>query len=107
MMTPAKPTQEEKERLGTELTAWKKNTLAQDQLLLAQQKVKKVEAADELKSAKDMADAPDAPDAPAEAPDAPAETPAPAAAPTADKLKVKTKGPNGTEKIKQKGDAPR
>ena len=107
MMTPAKPTKEEKERLGTELTAWKKNTLAQDQLLLAQQKVKKVEAADEIKSAKDMADAPDAPEAPAEAPDAPAETPAPAAAPTADKLKVKTKGPNGTEKIKQKGDAPR
>ena len=109
MMTPAKATKEEKEKLSTELMAWKKNTLAQDQLLLAQQKVKKVEAADEIKSAKDMADAPDAPaDAP-EAPAAPVETgdaAAPAAPPAADKLKVKTKGPNGTEKIKQKSNTP-
>ena len=106
MMTPSKPTKEEKEQLGTELTAWKKNTLAQDQLLLAQQKAKKVEVVDEIKSAKDMADeADDAPAAPT-----PAEAAAPAAAPTApaaDKLKLKTKGSNGTEKVKQKGDAPK
>jgi len=53
LMTPTKPTKEEKEKLGTELAAWKKNTLSQDLLLLAQQKMKKVEAVDEIKSAKD------------------------------------------------------
>ena len=102
MMTPAKATKEEKEKLSTELVAWKKNTLAQDQLLLAQQKAKKVEVVDEIKSAKDMADEPDAP---AEAPAAPLEAPdsavAPAQAP--DKVKVKTKSKDGnTEKTKTK-----
>jgi hypothetical protein len=105
LMTPSKPTKDEKEKLGTELTAWKKNTLAQDQLLLAQQKVKKVEATDEIKSAKDMAEPPaEALDPEPEAPTpAPAATPAPA--PAVDKVKVKTKTTQGTEKTKQKAAA--
>ena len=98
LMTPNKTTKEEKEKLSNELAAWKRNTLSQDQLLLAQQKPKKVEVVDEIKSAKDMADAPD---------EAPEPTPAATeAAPVVDKLKVKTKGKDGTEKIKQKGDVP-
>ena len=103
LMHPGKPSKEEKEKLNTELAAWKKNTLAQDQLLLAQQKVKKVETTDEIKSAKEMGDAPA--DAPAPADEAPA--PAPVAAPAAapDKLKTKTKGKEGTEKTKQKGSS--
>ena len=105
VMTPAKPTKEEKEKLSIELTAWKKNTLSQDQLLLAQQKAKKVEVADEIKSAKDMAEPPAEAEAPALAPAAPAPTePAPAAP---DKLKVKTKGKDGTEKIKEKNNGPK
>ncbi|GAB3857142.1 hypothetical protein GCM10028822_30370 [Hymenobacter terrigena] len=104
MMTPNKPTKEEKEKLSTELTAWKKNTLAQDQLLLAQQKAKKVETVDEIKSAKDMAEPP----AEAEATPAPtAPTPATAtpAAPV-EKVKVKTKTKEGSEKTKQKVSNP-
>jgi len=104
LMRPGKPTKDEREKLSVELAAWKKNTLGQDQLLLAQQKAKKVETVDEIKSAKDMAEPP------AEAPQvAPATPPAPAApasatpSPAADKFKVKTKGKDGTEKIKQKG----
>ena len=100
LMHPPKPTKDEKEKLATELTAWKKNTLGQDQLLLAQQKAKKVETADEIKAAKDMV----GPPAPADA------APAPASIDTvpvsADKIKVKIKGKDGTEKIKQKADAP-
>ncbi|MBJ6108156.1 S1/P1 Nuclease [Hymenobacter sp. BT523] len=102
LMTPSKPTKEEKEKLSTELSAWKKNTLAQDQLLLAQQKVKKVETADEIKSAKEMAEpaATEAPDGvPASAPAA-----APAPTPATDKVKVKTKGKDGSEKVKLKGE---
>ena len=98
LMTPARPTKEEKEKLGTELAAWKKNTLSQDQLLLTQQKLKKVEVVDEIKSAKDTS-------TPAAAGDdeAPARTiPADDEAPAPDKLKVKTKGRNGTEKHKEK-----
>ena len=101
MMNPPKLSKEEKEKLGTELTAWKKNTLPQDQLLLAQQKQKKVETTEEIKAAKDTS-APAAPandDAPL--PPAPAATDA---APGPDKLKVKTKGRNGTEKIKDKDE---
>ncbi|MDB5234543.1 MAG: hypothetical protein JWR44_1536 [Hymenobacter sp.] len=105
LMTPAKPTKDEKEKLSTELSAWKKNTLAQDQLLLAQQKAKKVETADEIKSAKDMAEP--AGEATEAAPLAPEATPAAAPAPAADKVKVKTKGADGSEKIKQKGSAPK
>lgn len=101
LMHPSKPTKGEKAALGTELAAWKKNTLSQDRLLLAQQKAKRVENPDEIKSAKDMVGA--GADAPAE----PAAGNAAAApAPAVDKLKVKTKGKDGTEKVKQKGDAP-
>ncbi|MBH8557784.1 zinc dependent phospholipase C family protein [Hymenobacter negativus] len=105
MMTPSKPTKEEKEKLSTEVSAWKKNTLAQDQLLLAQQKVKKVEAVDEIKSAKDMAEPP------AEAEATPEPTPAaPAAATTpaapVEKVKVKVKTKAGSEKAKQKASTP-
>ena len=104
LMTPTKPTKEEKEKLGTELAAWKKNTLSQDLLLLAQQKMKKVEAADEIKSAKDTsvpAAAAAADDVPARSTTADDDAPAPI---RPDKLKVKTKGRNGTEKIKEKDD---
>ena len=99
LMNPSKPSKEEKEKLNTELAAWKKNTLSQDQLLLAQQKEKKVEIVDEIKSAKDMAEPP------AEADEAPAAAPLPtseSAAPAPDKVKIKTKGKDGTEKTKQK-----
>jgi hypothetical protein len=106
LMTPSKPTKEEKEKLSTEMAAWKKNTLPQDQLLLAQQKVKKVEATDEIKSAKDMTEpaAEPAETAPAAAP---ATAPAPTTAPATDKLKVKTKSKDGDEKVKLKGGAPK
>ena len=90
---------EEKERLATELTAWKKNTLAQDQLLLAQQKAKKVEVVEEIKSAKDPAAPAGAGADDADAPAAPA-----ADSPAPNKLKVKTKGDAGTEKVKTKGN---
>ena len=111
IMTPNKPSKDEKEKLDTELVAWKKNTLGQDQLLLAQQKAKKVETVDEIKSAKEIAEpiseaaeAAPAPVAPAAAPST-TPTPAPTLAP--DKLKVKTKGATGSEKIKQKNGAPK
>ncbi|MBF9143310.1 zinc dependent phospholipase C family protein [Hymenobacter properus] len=104
LMTPSKPSKEEKAKLSTELSAWKKNTLAQDQLLLAQQKVKKAEAADEIKSAKDMEEpAPANATEVGAAPAAPA--PAPEVNPAADKVKIKTKGKDGSEKVKLKGDA--
>ena len=102
LMTPNKTTKEEKEKLATELTAWNRNTLSQDQLLLAQQKAKKIEVVDEIKSAKDMADSPGEAAEPAPAPASSSGE----ATPAIDKLKVKSKGKNGTEKIKQKGDAP-
>ena len=106
LMHPAKPPKDEKAKLATELETWKKNTLAQDQLLLAQQKAKKIEVADEIKSAKDMAEPPaeaaePAPTAPAIAP------PPPSAAPATDKIKIKIKGAEGSEKVKLKGDAPK
>ena len=99
LMTPSKATKEEKEALNTEIAAWKRNTLPQDQLLLAQQKVKKVEAVDEIKSAKDMAEPP------AETTEAAPATPAaaPETMPAPDKIKVKTKSKDGgTEKTKSK-----
>ncbi|MDO7849553.1 zinc dependent phospholipase C family protein [Hymenobacter sp. M29] len=104
LMTPNKPSKDEKAKLSTELTAWKKNTLAQDQLLLAQQKVKRVETADQIKSAQDMeapapADATEAGAAPAAAPVA-----APAATPATDKVKIKTKDKDGSEKVKLKSE---
>ena len=104
LMTPAKPTKEEKEKLGTELMAWKKNTLAQDQLLLAQQKAKKMEVTEEIKSVKGLDDEPaEATAAPAPMPPTPTET-----ASGSEKLKVKTKSKNGdTEKIKTKSKDPK
>ncbi len=108
-MTPRKLTKEEKEKLSLEQDGWKKNTLAQDQLLRAQQKARKAEATDVIKSAKESMDTP-ADDTPAAdvAPAGAAPTPAtPAAAPATDKLKLKTKGAAGTEKTKLKGSAPR
>ena len=122
LMLPPKPSKDEKARLSAELAAYKKGTLAQDQLLLAQVKTKKTETADDIKAAQEMpaapADAPAAPETPA-APAAPAAEPvpaapaaapapatAPAAAPAADapgKLKLKTKAADGTttkQKIK-------
>jgi len=100
LMHPGKPGKDEKEKLSNELVAWKKNTLPQDQLLLAQQKTKKVETVDEIKSARDVTES--TTDSTAPAPAA-----APSATPGLDKLKIKTKGKDGTEKIKQKGDAPK
>ncbi|MDO7854271.1 zinc dependent phospholipase C family protein [Hymenobacter convexus] len=106
LMTPNKPSKDEKAKLSTELAAWKKNTLAQDQLLLAQQKVKKAEATDQIKSAQDMeAPAPaDAAEAGTVAPAAPASAPAPTTTPATDKVKIKTKGKDGSEKVKLKGE---
>ncbi|WP_158010971.1 zinc dependent phospholipase C family protein [Hymenobacter lapidarius] len=100
LMTPNKTSKEEKDKLSNELAAWKRNTLSKDQLLLAQQKPKKVEVVDEIKSAKSMADTPDEAPEPIPVPEATE------AAPAVDKLKVKTKGKDGIEKIKQKGNAP-
>ena len=100
LMTPAKPTKGEKEKLGTELAAWKKNTLSQDQLLLAQQKLKKVEVVDEIKSAKDTGTP-----AAAAGDEAPTRAiPTDEDAPAPDKLKVKTKGRNRTEKLKERDE---
>ena len=99
LMHPGKPTKGEKDKLGTELAAWKKNTLPQDQLLLAQQKAKKVEIVDEIKSAKDMAEPP------ADAPEPAATAPGPAAG---EKLKVKTKSKDGdVQKTKEKMKEPK
>jgi len=102
LMHPGKPSKAEKEKLGTELAAWKKNTLGQDQLLLAQQKAKKVETVDEIKSAKDMTEPAEAAPNPTSVEVAP--VPAPAPVPAGDKLKVKIKSKEGTEKVKQKSD---
>ncbi|SFQ50219.1 zinc dependent phospholipase C family protein [Hymenobacter arizonensis] len=98
LMHQGKPTKEEKEKLTNELAAWKRNSLSQDQMLLAQQKEKKVEVADEIKAAKESGATRKAAAADDDDDDAPA--------PVIDKLKVKSKGPAGTEKIKQKSDAP-
>jgi hypothetical protein len=67
-------------------------------MLIAQEKEKVEEEVDEIKSAKDMAPPPkeDQEAAPA----------AGESAPPVDKLKVKTKTKEGTQKTKQKGAAP-
>ena len=116
LMAPAKLTADEKTALETQLKAWKANTLGQDQLLLAFQKEKKAQAADDIKAASGDMLAPPAP----EAAPAPPPVPVPAAVPTrpkpaatlaADgwdvpaapaKVKTKTKGPAGTTKQKAK-----
>ncbi|MBO2031161.1 integrase [Siccationidurans ginsengisoli] len=99
LMASPKLGKEEKERLTTQLKAWKANTLAQDNLLLAQQKEQKAAAPDEIKAADGEA-APPPPPEPVAAP-TPAASPAPAPA-AAPKVKVKTKGPAGTDKQKTK-----
>lgn len=98
LMAPAKLGKEEKDQLATQLKAWKGNTLAQEQLLLAQQKEQKVIAADDIQAADGEAAPPPPPEPVAPAPGAPA---APSAAP-ATKLKLKTKGATGTDKQKTK-----
>ncbi|MFD1466809.1 zinc dependent phospholipase C family protein [Hymenobacter caeli] len=96
LMTPNRLSKDERAKLETELAAAKKNTLAQDHLLLAQQKEKRVEAPDEIKAAQE-APAVQAEDVPATpAPGAPA----PAAAPEPLKVKTKSKTPDGTTKSK-------
>ncbi|MDQ2770479.1 MAG: zinc dependent phospholipase C family protein [Bacteroidota bacterium] len=104
LMHPSKPTKTEKEKLATELEAWKKNTLAQDQLLLAQQKLKKVEVVETIKSARDMGDSgnSDNADVPARENSRPAATDDDAGPA---KVKVKTKRPGyNPDKIKEKLD---
>ena len=84
LMAAPKLGKEEKEQLATQLQAWKTNTLATSNLLLAQQKEKKVIAADEIKAADGEA----APPPPIE-PAAPNEPTPPA--PAGVKVKVKVK----------------
>ena len=111
LMAPPKQSKEEKEKLNTELEAWKKNSLPQDQLLLAQQKVKKAEATEEIKAAQDMPAAPvvepePAPAATEEAPSAPASAPksAPTTKAAPEKVKLKTKEGGEKQKVKAKKD---
>ncbi|MCC2548170.1 zinc dependent phospholipase C family protein [Hymenobacter sp. BT175] len=106
-MMGKKFTKGEREKLATELKAWKKNELVDKELVIAMQKEKAVEKADVIKSAEDMQPMPA--DASAPAAPAPALTPAPQAAPatTVEKSKVKAKDEDGKkikEKRKKKGD---
>jgi hypothetical protein len=87
LMAPPKLGKEEKEQLTAQLKAWKENNLANEHLLLAQQKQQKIIAPDEIKAADGEA-APPPPPEPAAAPEPAA--PTPAAAPGA-KVKVKVK----------------
>ena len=108
LMHPTKLTQHEKDLLKDELAARKNHTLSSDaNLLLALQKTKKAEDADEIKAA-------DVPAAPAPTTEAPAPAaaqpvlapvpPAPAATAGAlpTKVKVKTKSEDGSSKQKVK-----
>ena len=104
LMHPSKPTKEEREKLGIELASWKRNTIAQDQLLLAQQKLKKADVVETIKSARDMGDAP-ANNADSDAPASDAISPAADDDAGPAKLKVKAKrNGTGTQKIKEKLD---
>lgn len=87
LMAPPKLSKDEKERLTTQLKAWKENNLANEQLLLAQQKQQKVIAPDEIKATDGEATPPPPPE-----PATPAEpaAPTPPAAPNV-KVKVKVK----------------
>ncbi len=95
LMATPKLSKDEKDQLDSQLKAWKTNTLAKDKLLLAQQKQQRVLAPDEIKAADGEA-APPPPPEPVAAPE-PAAAPTPPAAPGS-KVKVKTKGANGTDK---------
>lgn len=100
LMAPPKLSADEKNRLATDLKAFKANTLVQDQQLLAQQKDKKVQAADDIRAAEGEMAAPPPPES------TPASSPAPAApaAPVAQKVKVKVKAPAKVP-VKQKAKA--
>ena len=105
LLAPPKLSKDEKEQLTTQLKAWKANTLAQNNLLLAQQKEKKGIDADEIKAADGEAAPPPPPEPVAPAAPAPKRTPTPALAPAPPtappaKAKVKTKGPTGASKQK-------
>ena len=103
LMHPAKPSAAEKAKLATELAAWKKNTIAQDQLLLAQQKMKAVEVVEKIKSARDMGDNPADNADNVDNADSPTPAAADKDAPGFDKVKVKTKRRGAdTQKIKEK-----
>ncbi|AMR26582.1 hypothetical protein A0257_05325 [Hymenobacter psoromatis] len=84
LMAPPKLSKDEKEHLTTQLKAWKDNTLASEQLLIAQQKQQKVIAPDEIKATDGEAAPPPPPE-----PIAPA-APTPAA-PAGVKVKIKVK----------------
>ena len=99
LLAPPKLSKEEKDQLTTQLKAWKTNALYQDQLLLAQQKEKKVIAADEIKATEGEAAPPPPPEPVAPADSAPRPKAAPAVTSPA-KVKVKTKGAEGTKKQK-------
>lgn len=104
LMMPNRLSKNEKARLETELAAAKRNTLAQDHLLLAQRTEKRVENPNEIKAAQEApaVQAEDVPATPA-APD-PSATPTGAAAltraATPTKIKTKSKGPSGSTKTK-------
>ncbi|KAA9332404.1 hypothetical protein F0P96_13095 [Hymenobacter busanensis] len=97
MMRPGKLAKEEKDLLETQLAAWKKNELFDQNLLLAAQKQAAVAKPDEVGSADGAAPPP-----PAEATAAPAAPAAPAQQP--DKVKTKEKKDDG-EKQKSKTKA--
>ena len=80
-MAPPKLSADEKNRLTTDLKAFKANTLPQDQQLLAQQKEKKERAADDIRAA----------DGEMAAPPPPEPVAAPTAAAPAEKAAVKPK----------------
>jgi len=95
LMAPRKLAAPEKEALSNQLKVWKENGLPQARLLLAQQKEKKVVAADDEIQAADGEVGPTSPE--------PAAGPALPAVPAgASKVKIKTKGAAGTEKVKRK-----
>ncbi|MGI4875772.1 MAG: hypothetical protein ACRYFX_31835 [Janthinobacterium lividum] len=93
LMPTPKLRNDEKQALETQLKAWKANTLAQSNLLLALQKDKKVVAADDIQAASGEAAPPPPPEAAPVAPAAPGTAPA--------KVKVKTKTP-AAPPVKQK-----
>ncbi|WP_375416716.1 zinc dependent phospholipase C family protein [uncultured Hymenobacter sp.] len=101
LMTPAKLSEAERETLKNELAARKNHTLSADQtLLLALQKTKRAEVADDIKPAADMPPPP-APEPAAPTPPTAADPAAPAeAAPS--KIKIKRKDAAGRDKQKSK-----
>ena len=96
-----KPGKIEKDSLDNQLKIWKKNGLADQQLLLAMQKQAAVVKADQINAATDMA--PPVLDTASPAEPAPAAPAAPAAsAKQPEKVKVKAKTEAGSAKLKEK-----